>query len=160
MKHKVYLMLGSNMGDSRKFLLDAAARIQSSVGKVIKSSSLYRTSAWGNMKQNDFLNQAIIVETKMPVGMLMDTLLDIEKKMGRVRTLKYAPRTIDIDILFYDNKILHTPQISVPHPRIKERRFVLVPLKELSPGFKHPETGEPMSALLKVCKDELNVKKF
>ena len=158
--NNIYLLLGSNMGNSKASLLKAVVQIEKQIGKVIRQSGLYSTAAWGNTKQPDFLNQVIIVETKLPASETMQTILSIEKKMGRIRTIKNAPRVIDIDILFFNNEIIEQEHLSIPHPQIQNRRFVLVPLNQLSPNLKHPVLNKTIHQLLINCPDRLNVKKF
>jgi len=121
---------------------------------------LYSTAAWGNTQQPDFLNQVIVVQTKLTAQQTIQTILSIEKKMGRVRTVKNAPRIIDIDILFFNKDIIKEKNLEVPHPHIPNRRFVLIPLNELSPNLKHPVFQQSVHYLLENCKDPLNVKKF
>lgn len=158
--NKTYLLLGSNMGNSRASMAKAVNHIEKRIGKVIRQSSLYSTAAWGNTSQPDFLNQVIVVETKLTASDVMQTILGIEEKMGRIRTVKNAPRVIDIDILFFNREIINMPDLTVPHPRIQNRRFVLVPLNQLSPNLKHPVVHETVHQLLIHCPDTLNVKKF
>ena len=158
--NRTYLLLGSNLGDSKTQLLHAIRAIQKKVGKVIRRSSLYTTAAWGNTKQPDFLNQVIIVETRLEAEPLMQTILSIEHEMGRKRTVKNAPRIIDIDILFYNKEIIDQPDLAIPHPQIQNRRFVLVPLNELSPNLLHPVLKRSVHQLLIHCSDPLDVKKF
>jgi 2-amino-4-hydroxy-6-hydroxymethyldihydropteridine diphosphokinase len=158
--NKIYLLLGSNMGNSKASLSKAVVQIGKYIGKVIRKSGLYSTAAWGNTNQPDFLNQVIIVETKLSAPQTMQSILAIEEKMGRIRTIKNAPRIIDIDILFFNKEIINQPQLTVPHPQIQNRRFVLVPLNQLSPNFKHPLLNKTVHQLLINCRDKLNVKKF
>lgn len=158
--NKAYLLLGSNMGDSKKQLDKAGTYIGKKIGKVIRASALYQTAAWGNADQPDFLNQVVIIETKLNAEQCLLNILEIEKIMGRVRTVKNAPRIIDIDILFFNKAVINLPELKVPHPEIANRRFVLTPLNELSPSFMHPTLQKNVHTLLKMCKDELNVKKF
>lgn len=158
--YKTYLLLGSNMGNSQQQLAMAIRRIARQIGKVIRQSSLYATVAWGNPDQPDFLNQVIIVETKLTALQSIEIILNIEKKMGRVRSSKNAPRIIDIDILFFNKEIIAAKHLTVPHPQIENRRFVLVPLNELSPNFIHPVCYKTIHWLLNDCADTLNVKKF
>jgi 2-amino-4-hydroxy-6-hydroxymethyldihydropteridine diphosphokinase len=155
-----YLLLGSNMGNSKQQLATATRLITKSIGKVTRRSKLYTTAAWGNTSQPDFLNQVIVVQTKLTAIQTIHVILSIEKEMGRIRTVKNAPRIIDIDILFFNKEIIQETILSVPHPEIPNRRFVLVPLNELSPNFKHPVFQQSIHYLLKNCKDLLNVKKF
>lgn len=158
--NKTYLLLGSNMGNSQQQLATATRLIKKNIGKVTRRSKLYATAAWGNTNQPDFLNQVIIVETKLTALQTISSILSIEKEMGRIRTVKNAPRIIDIDILFFNKEIINETILSVPHPEIQNRRFVLVPLNELSPNFIHPVFQQSIHHLLKTCKDPLNVKKF
>ena len=158
--NNTYLLLGSNMGNSKAGLSKAVEQIEKQIGKVIRQSGLYSTAAWGNTKQPDFLNQVIIVETNLSAHQTMQTILNIEKKMGRIRTVKNAPRVIDIDILFFNKEIMEQEHLSIPHPQIQNRRFVLVPLNQLSPNLKHPVLNKTVHQLLINCPDKLNVKKF
>lgn len=158
--NKTYLLLGSNMGNSQQQLTEAIKHINKEIGDVIRRSSLYATAAWGNTDQPDFLNQVIVAETEMNAEDTIRQILSIEKKMGRVRTVKNAPRVIDIDILFFNRDIIQSPNLIVPHPEIQNRRFVLVPLNELSPLLQHPVLHKNMHQLLLSCKDTLDVKKF
>ncbi|MBL0056153.1 MAG: 2-amino-4-hydroxy-6-hydroxymethyldihydropteridine diphosphokinase [Chitinophagaceae bacterium] len=156
---KLYLLLGGNMGDIREQFRQAKKNIVSVIGPIIRESGIYQTAPWGNTRQPDFLNQVIIVETNLSPTDTMNCILGIEKKMGRVRTKKNAPRLIDIDILFYGKLTLDEPRLKIPHPHLQNRRFVLTPLNELSPGFKHPVSGKTIHQLLRVCPDTLAVKK-
>jgi 2-amino-4-hydroxy-6-hydroxymethyldihydropteridine diphosphokinase len=158
--NKTYLLLGSNMGNSRQQLMQAVKRIKKNTGRVTRQSKLYVTAAWGNTNQPDFLNQVIVLETKLPPAELIKNILSVEAAMGRVRTVKNAPRIIDIDILFFNREIIRQKDLTVPHPEIQNRRFVLVPLNELSPGFKHPLLKKTVHQLLESCPDTLDVKKF
>ncbi len=158
--NKIYFLLGSNMGDSKKQLATAIKTIQKKIGIISRTSSLYQTAAWGKTDQPDFINQVIIVESKLNAETCITTILDIENKMGRIRTEKNAPRIIDIDILFFNKEIINLPNLIVPHPAISKRRFVLIPLNELSPNFIHPTLHKNTHQLLKNCPDKLNVKKI
>jgi 2-amino-4-hydroxy-6-hydroxymethyldihydropteridine diphosphokinase len=158
--NKTYLLLGSNMGNSRAALATAIAHIQKKIGTVTRKSSLYQTAAWGNTDQPDFLNQVIIVETILSAAEVLRTILGIEEKMGRVRTVKNAARVIDIDILFFNKAVIKEKDLTVPHPEIVNRRFVLIPMNELSPNLQHPVLHKTIHRLLTSCKDKLDVKKF
>ena len=158
--NKIYLLLGSNIGDSQLQLSVAIKYIEQKIGAVIRQSKLYSTAAWGDTRQPDFLNQVIIVETALTPLETMQTILAIEKEMGRVRTLKNAPRIIDIDILFFNKMVMDEPMLTLPHPEIQNRRFVLIPLNELTPNLNHPVLGLSVHQLLKICPDRLTVKKF
>ena len=158
--NKAYLLLGSNMGNSKTQLVKAVRNIEKKIGSLTRLSTLYSTAAWGNTRQPDFLNQVIIVETELTASQTMQIILQIEKQMGRVRTVKNAPRIIDIDILFFNKEIIDQKQLIVPHPQIQNRRFVLVPLNQLSPNLLHPVLKKSVHQLLIHCPDTLNVKKF
>ena len=158
--NKTYLLLGSNIGDSRLQLSGAIKNIEQKIGNIVRQSKLYNTAAWGDTRQPDFLNQVILVQTALTPLETMQTILAIEKEMGRVRTLKNAPRIIDIDILFFNKVVLDEPMLTLPHPEIQNRRFVLIPLNELAPNLHHPVLGLSIHELLKICPDRLNVKKF
>lgn len=158
--NKIYLLLGSNIGPISKNLSLAKKHIQQEIGKINRESSVYVTKAWGKPDQADFLNQVIIVNTNLDPSKIMQLILKIEKSMGRVRSIKNAPRIIDIDILFYNKEIISLPNLSIPHPLIQERRFVLAPLNELSPNLKHPILQKNIHELLTCCKDSLAVNKI
>lgn len=158
--NKVYLLLGSNQQDPQKQLRIAQRSIIRNIGRIQRQSAIYQTAAWGNTDQPDFLNQVIVVQTKLTAVQTMQTILQIEKEMGRLRTVKNAPRIIDIDILFFNKEIINTAELTVPHPQLQNRRFVLVPLNELSPNFRHPILKKNIHQLFIHCTDKLNVKKF
>ncbi len=158
--HKAFILLGSNQGQRKQFLSKAKKEITEQCGIISKESSVYETAAWGNTKQAAFLNQVVVISTQLLPNELMKTLLQIEAALGRVRTEKYGPRTIDLDILFYDELVYHSPVVTLPHPAIQDRKFVLIPLKELSPGKVHPVYHKTISTLLNECADKLDVKKL
>lgn len=155
-----YLLLGSNMGNPKQKLAQASTLIAKAIGPIIRSSSIYSTQAWGNTNQPDFLNQIIIISTQLNPQKTIRVILNIEKKMGRLRTLKNAPRVIDIDILFFNKETIATDELTVPHPLMQERRFVMTPLNELSPNFIHPVLNKSVHQLMKGCKDRLTVNKI
>lgn len=158
--NKAYLLIGGNLGDRNKNLYEALERIARECGKIIKQSSLYETAAWGKTDQSAFLNQALVLQTELTPAELMSKLLGIEVKMGRQRKEKNDPRIIDIDMLFFDNEILDTALLTLPHPQIQNRRFALVPLKEIAADLIHPIFKKTISTLLKECPDKLEVKKL
>jgi 2-amino-4-hydroxy-6-hydroxymethyldihydropteridine diphosphokinase len=158
--NKTYLLLGSNMGNSQLQLTKAIKNISRQIGKIVRQSKLYVTAAWGNTNQPDFINQVIVVETELTSIQTIQTIFGIEEKMGRVRTIKNAPRVIDIDILYFNKEIIDSKLLIVPHPEIQNRRFVLIPLNEISPNFIHPVFVKSNHQLLTDCTDELNVKKI
>lgn len=158
--HKAFILLGSNQGQRKQFLQKACKQIAEQCGIITSESSLYETAAWGNTKQAAFLNQVVVISTYLLPDELMKTLLQIEAALGRVRTEKYGPRTIDLDILFYDELVYHSSTVTLPHPAIQDRRFVLIPLQEISPGKVHPVYRKTVTTLLKECADKLEVKKI
>lgn len=158
--NKIYLLLGSNMGDPAKLLATARKKISEKLGEIHRTSSIYQTAAWGKTDQPDFLNQVIVLHSALSAENCLQTILQIEEKMGRIRTIKNAPRVIDIDILYYGKAAIELPHLLVPHPAIQDRRFVLIPLNEISPLFIHPKLKKTNHQLLLECKDPLNVKKI
>jgi 2-amino-4-hydroxy-6-hydroxymethyldihydropteridine diphosphokinase len=158
--NKAYLLTGGNEGDRYLNMQQARTNIEHICGRLLLVSSLYETAPWGKTDQPDFLNQVLLIETKRSPAELLKALLQIEEKGGRIRTIKNAPRTIDIDILFYNRLVIEEPGLTIPHPRIADRRFVLEPLNEISPGFVHPVLHKTIQRLLLECTDELAVKKI
>jgi 2-amino-4-hydroxy-6-hydroxymethyldihydropteridine diphosphokinase len=155
-----YLLTGGNEGDRYLHMQQARTNIELICGQVLQVSSLYETAPWGKTDQGDFLNQVLRVQTKLGPRALLEAILSIEEKGGRKRTVKNAPRTIDIDILFYNRLVLEEPGLSIPHPQIAARRFVLEPLDEMTPDFIHPVLGKTIHQLLLECRDPLGVKKI
>ena len=158
---RAYLLLGSNEVDRANYLENARFRISLLAGKLTAASSVYETAAWGKTDQGPFLNQVVAVDTELGPELLMQTLFAIENSLGRKRTVeKWAPRTIDIDLLFYGDEIIETPALTVPHPEIAARKFALVPLAEVANGLVHPVLKKKMAELLTECTDELAVEKM
>ncbi len=155
--NKAYLLIGGNKGDRLKTLQQAVRSIDARAGKVLTESPVYETAAWGKTDQASFLNQALLIETPYAPDSLLEKLLQIEREMGRIRQEKYGPRTIDIDILLYNDLHLETARLTIPHPELANRRFALVPLNELAPELRHPVLHDSIQSLLKHCKDSLEV---
>ncbi len=158
--NKAYLLIGGNIGDRNKNLNEAIDFIARECGSVTKSSSIYETAAWGKTDQPDFLNQCLLIQTSLTAPDLMKQILRIEEKMGRKRKEKNDPRIIDIDILFFNAEVLQTDFLTLPHPQLQNRRFVLVPLTEIAPMLVHPVLKKTITTLLKECPDKLEVKKL
>lgn len=154
-----YLLTGGNMGNRLNNLQQAAEFIQQNCGKIVVSSSVYETEAWGKTDQPAFLNQALQIETDLSPDALMQTLLDIESRMGRIRTVKMGPRIIDLDILLINDLIQATPLLTIPHPALPLRKFALLPLAEIAPKLIHPVEKKTILELLQICPDTLNVQK-
>jgi 2-amino-4-hydroxy-6-hydroxymethyldihydropteridine diphosphokinase len=149
----VYIGLGSNLGDREAMLriaLDDLAGLKDTT--LVRASSLYDTEPLGEEDQPRFLNAVAILETEMTARQLLWNLLLIEKRLGRVRTQKWAPRTIDLDLLMYGRLALDEKDLQIPHPEMANRSFVLVPLLELEPTARHPVTGEPFIECLQRLK--------
>jgi 2-amino-4-hydroxy-6-hydroxymethyldihydropteridine diphosphokinase len=155
-----YLLIGGNEGNRMAWLADACANIEESAGIILRLSSFYETAAWGKTDQDDFLNQALQVQTELDAPALLDALLKIEERMGRRRMEKWGSRLIDIDILFFNEEIIRLPQLVIPHPEIQNRRFALVPMEEIAPLYIHPVLGRSIRELLAECPDKLDVKKI
>jgi 2-amino-4-hydroxy-6-hydroxymethyldihydropteridine diphosphokinase len=154
-----YLLIGGNLGDRAAYLEQAIKQIEALCGHITRTSSIYETAAWGNTNQPAFYNQAIQLTTSLPPETLLAQLLAIEIEMGRVRTQKYGPRTIDLDILMIDDTILDSPSLSIPHPQLQNRRFALLPLNEIAPALHHPVLDKTIHELLLNCPDTLDVQK-
>jgi len=158
-KKTVYLSLGSNLGDRQSNLRNAIGRLLE-LGDVVEVSSLYETEPVEVTDQPWFLNCAVAVRTDLMPREFLAGILAIEKSMGRVRTQPKGPRVIDIDILLFGQQTINTPELTVPHPAMAERRFVLVPLAEIAPEVVHPTTQESIRELLsKLPEDGATVKR-
>ena len=143
---RVWIGLGSNLGDRRAHLVQAVEHLQK-YGHVLRLSSIYLTSPWGYSAQPDFLNAVVEIETPYEPVELLRIVKHIEKEMGREPGRKWHPRLIDLDILLYEDRILKTEELTIPHPLLSERLFVLVPLSELVPEKVHPITGKTIEQL-------------
>lgn len=156
----VFLLLGSNLGNREKNLADALNMIESGAGKPVAFSAVYETKPWGKTDQPDYLNQAVKIETLLAPMPLLLMLKGFENKLGRTEIRKWEAREIDIDIIFYDDFVLHTDNLIIPHPHLCERRFMLVPMAEIAPKFIHPVLKKSILKLLEECKDPLSVNNY
>lgn len=151
--HKVFLALGTNLGERAENLHAAIHALEPEV-EVIKCSPVYETPPWGFEDQPKFLNQVVEAETDLNPGELLEFLKGIEKMIGREKTFRYGPRLIDIDIIFFDQLVIDSPPLVIPHAHMAERGFVLLPLADLAPEFIHPVTGKTILDLLSNVESE------
>lgn len=157
---EVFLLLGSNMGDSQNYLRQAKLALQQQIGTLLATSSVYQTAAWGKTNQPDFLNQVLRMETDLAPLEVLKACLAIEQQLGRIREEKWASRTIDIDILFYDSIIMDHEKLSIPHPFLHQRAFTLIPLVELAPDWVHPVFNKSLLELAEALGSDLAVTKL
>ncbi len=151
------LLLGSNMGDRSAYLASALQRLEVTCGRIVQKSALYESAAWGDVAQGDYLNSAVVLETTLSPERLLHCCQQIEKAHDRERTGKWHPRTLDIDIIFYNNRVVDLPELKIPHPLLAKRRFVLMPLAEILPNYIHPKLHQSVADLLTICEDSGNV---
>lgn len=159
-KAKIVLLSGSNSGNRVHYINEAMRRTEALIGKIILKSSLYETSPWGFTEQPHFLNQVAVIETSLKPLKVLQTLKKIEKELGRTITEKWKQRIIDIDILFYDDIIFESDELTIPHPMLHKRKFTLVPLIEIMPDFIHPVFKKKITELIINCEDTGEVKKI
>ena len=158
MDHTAYLALGSNLGNRLSNLKNAISNLTPQMN-VKKKSLVYETPPWGYADQPAFLNQVVMVETYMEPENLLNHLKRLETVLGREPSFENGPRVIDIDILFYDDVIINSPPLVIPHPRLHHRGFVLVPLNDIAPDLVHPVLGKPISELL-LDVERLNINEY
>lgn len=152
-----YLLIGGNIGNRTNALLQAKEAIEKNCGQITQVSGIYETEAWGMPNQPSFYNQALALQTQLDAHTLLEKLLHIETTLGRTRDKKYGPRVIDIDIIFYNNEVVQTTGLQLPHPHMQNRRFVLIPLAEIAPEVVHPILHKTVKHLLQTCPDDLEV---
>jgi 2-amino-4-hydroxy-6-hydroxymethyldihydropteridine diphosphokinase len=155
-----YLSLGSNEGDRLSWFKKAIELLGANCGTISKRSSIYETSAWGITDQPDFLNMVVALKTTLSPSELLTEILKIETSLGRQRSIKWGPRTLDIDILLYNNDIIELPGLTIPHPYLHERRFTLLPLAEVAGQYIHPVLNRTIADLLRSWPDQLDVRKM
>jgi 2-amino-4-hydroxy-6-hydroxymethyldihydropteridine diphosphokinase len=150
---RLFLLLGGNLGNRFEMLDRAKTLLTESVGRLMGESKLYETAPWGVTDQPPYLNQVLEFETTLPPETVLNQTQAIELALGRVRLERWGARLIDIDLLYYDDLILQTERLTLPHPLLAERRFALMPLCAIAPGFGHPVLGKTNAELLQVCPD-------
>ncbi|MDA7798083.1 2-amino-4-hydroxy-6-hydroxymethyldihydropteridine diphosphokinase [bacterium] len=151
---KVYFSIGSNKGNRSGLINEAIDKIDIIIGKVVQKSSIYETKSWG-FNSNNFYNICILLESTLTPELILNKILTIEKDMGRLKTTdQYSDRCIDIDILFFDNRIVNSKSLEIPHPRIQLRKFVLTPMLELTPDLIHPILNKSIRQLELECIDK------
>ena len=153
----VYIQLGSNIGERESFIAKSMEQIEENIGEIITESSIFETIPWGYENQDNFLNSVIKIKTTFDAFKVLKKSQEIENTLGRKRISKWRKRTIDIDILFYNNEIINTTKLNIPHPLIQQRKFVLIPLSEIAPNYIHPTLKKNISTLLSECKDNQKV---
>lgn len=156
----VYLLLGANLGRRFDQMQSAFQEVEEQIGRVIRYSSLYETAAWGVEDGPDYLNQVLLIETSLEPLEVLEKVNLIEERLGRTRKLKWESRLIDIDILFYEDFLIESKKLTVPHPYLHLRKFTLVPLAEIAPNFIHPLLKKSSRELLEELRDDLEVKKL
>ncbi|MBO0933358.1 2-amino-4-hydroxy-6-hydroxymethyldihydropteridine diphosphokinase [Fibrella aquatilis] len=156
----LYLLLGANLGDRAQTLAQARTQLAQQVGTLTQASPLYETAAWGLTDQPAYLNQVLLLETVLSPEAVLTQTQAIEQALGRVRAERWGARVIDIDLLFYNDLILNTPALTLPHPYLHLRRFTLQPLADVAPNLTHPVLKMPVWQLLEVCQDGSEVIKF
>ncbi len=154
--HIAYLLTGGNSGNREEFLRQARVALGEQ-NEVLAASAVYQTAAWGKEDQPDFYNQALLLQTGLEPAQLLEHVLAIEQRLGRTRAIKYGPRSIDIDILFYDEEVIDEPHLVIPHPQLAHRRFALQCLADIAPNLVHPLLNRSIAQLLQDCADPLPV---
>lgn len=156
---KVFLSLGSNSGDRLHWLRFAAEKLEQIAGNVRQSSGIYETAPWGTQEVPPYLNQVLEIQSRLSPETLLQAIQQIESDAGRERhpDFPHLPRTLDLDILFYGDEIIRTAQLEIPHPRLHERNFVLIPLMEIAGDKMHPVLGSTVEELYLDCPDEAEV---
>jgi len=157
----IIILMGSNLGRRLEFLSRAEKKVDQTLGEIIVKSSVYETQPWGFKHDHKFLNQILGIKTMFSPEEVLNELLNFETQMGRKRKKdNYTARTIDLDLLFYNNLIINTGKLILPHPRLHLRKFTLIPLKEIVPDLIHPVYNKTISQLLSECSDPLEVQLY
>lgn len=159
-EHQLILSLGGNLGNKAQIFAETSDLIENEIGNVVDASPIYETPPWGFVSENHFWNQVLVVETSLNPMEVLQKIREIEKHFGRERKAGiYQSRMMDIDILFYDDLVMETDELTIPHPHIFERRFVLAPLCDICPELVHPGKSKPVREMLSECSDNSLVKR-
>ncbi len=156
----IFLQLGSNMGERKEFLQSAIVLIVEEIGAIQKKSKVYESVPWGVDGQNNYLNQVLEIKSRFLVEEVLEKVLQIEDKIGRIRNEKWGERIIDIDILFFNDMVIEKEGLCVPHIHLHKRNFVLLPLQEIAPEFIHPKNQKTISELKQECRDSEKVEEY
>ncbi|MCZ8022292.1 MAG: 2-amino-4-hydroxy-6-hydroxymethyldihydropteridine diphosphokinase [Cyclobacteriaceae bacterium] len=156
----IFLSLGTNLGDRLKNLRTCLVNLKQEGIELRKVSSVYETAAWGNLHQNAYLNMAVGFHTEKEPTQLLETCQAIEIALGRIRKEKWGPRVIDVDIILFEDRIISSPALQIPHPLFAQRKFVLLPLAEIAADFIEPKSNKSIAELLRQCDDSLEVKLY
>lgn len=160
-RHQLILCVGGNLGNKAQIFSETSDLIENQIGHVMKASPVYETPPWGFETKNRFWNQVLVVETNLEPMEVLQKIRAFEKHFGRKRKDgTYLSRKMDIDILFYDNEVIQTEELTIPHPLMELRRFVMAPLVDILPDLTHPVTGKPMAEMLSGCQDNSEVKRL
>lgn len=151
--HQLILATGTNLGDRAANLARANTLISEKIGQIVRQSAVYETQAWGIIEQPDFLNQALLINTDLSPQEVLQQVNEIEKELGRIRHEKWGARLIDIDIIFYDDWVVETTSLTIPHPFLQDRNFVLIPLLEIAGDWIHPILKLSIEELYLLCND-------
>ena len=158
---KLYVLLGGNLGDKKQLFEHTTRLLGERVGRITRQSAIYETEPWGFESSDLFWNQVLEITTNLSAEEVLEQTQQTEIELGRIRkTNQYDSRTIDIDILFYGDQIISLENLSIPHPRIQDRKFALVPLNEIAPELIHPVFQKSIGQLLLDCSDDLKVERI
>ena len=158
--NKVFLQLGSNLGEREQLISSAITNISTQIGTIISQSKIYESTPWRVDGQENYLNQIIEIKTELPADKVLELVLSIENDLGRVRLEKWGERLIVIDIIFFNDEIIETSDLCIPHKHMHERNFVLEPLNEIASTFIHPRYNKTVAELLKDSKDTERVEEY
>ena len=158
--HTAILLTGSNLGEREENLNRASRQLAEKVGDVLKYSCFYESEPWGNKDQPAFINQALMVSTSLSPELLLHSIHEIEKGMGRIRNQKWEARIIDIDIIFYDDIVMGVAGLTIPHPEFANRTFAILPVMEIAPDFIHPQRRLSIQEILNKSDDKGKVTKL